>query len=87
MLRGYDRQLLDRIGPSYVSPGETLYLDLEADSSLPGIGLTFVESLEYTAKLEPLDAKHPEAGYVADLIVAVNPAIAPPEAGMGGPPR
>jgi hypothetical protein len=25
--------------------------------------------------------------YVADLIVAVNPAITPPEGGMGGPPR
>ena len=42
---------------------------------------------EYIAKLEPLNSKHPEAGYVADLIVAVNPAITPPEAGMGGPPR
>jgi hypothetical protein len=40
-----------------------------------------------TAKLEPLDSKHPEAGYVADLIVAVNPVITPPEAGKGGPPR
>ena len=42
---------------------------------------------ESTARLELLDSQHPEAGYVAELIVAVNPSITPPQTGMGGPPR
>src|ERR1700733_11624612 len=41
---------------------------------------------ESTAKLEALYPKHPETGYVADLIVVVNPEITTPEVGMGGPP-
>ncbi|MBE7158070.1 MAG: intradiol ring-cleavage dioxygenase [Rhodospirillales bacterium] len=37
------------------------------------------------SKLRAMDAKRPEAGYVAELIVAVDPAATPAPVGPGGP--
>ena len=37
------------------------------------------------ARLHPIDAKHPEAGYVAELIVTVDPTRSPAPMGMRGP--
>jgi hypothetical protein len=56
-------------------------------TSLLGVKVNSQHGREYIARPEPLDSKHPEADYVADLIAAVSFAITQPEAGMGGSPR
>jgi protocatechuate 3,4-dioxygenase beta subunit len=38
------------------------------------------------ARLSPADARHAEAGYIAELIVAVDPSRTPAQVGFGGPP-
>jgi protocatechuate 3,4-dioxygenase beta subunit len=37
------------------------------------------------SRLRPLDAKRPEAGYISELIVAVDPSATPAPVGPGGP--
>jgi len=42
------------------------------------------------AKLRAIDSKHPEAGYIAEMILAVDPSKTPAAVGMrgpGGPPQ
>ena len=38
------------------------------------------------AKLRPVEARSPELGYMAELVVAVDPTTTPKEVGHGGPP-